>query len=128
MPDAAAHSSAYANHLASYADTVDKHPDWGAVMLFHCAVHYVEKLLASGPTPLHCTDHAARDFELKSRYASIWPHYRVLKSESLKARYMDGGVFTMTARQVRARLHDQRLSRIVLDVDARLAARGPQIG
>jgi len=122
VPTDCEHKAAFDRHVASYADTVDKHPDWAAVMLFYCAVHMVERLFAFDQ--IHNTDHGKREFELKSRYQSLWPEYRVLKSESLKTRYLDGGVFVLSARNVKEKLHGKRLVNLVADIESRLAARG----
>jgi hypothetical protein len=121
VPDAASHQKAFENHQSAYAHSVDPHPDWAAVMLFYCAVHLVERLFAIEGR--HFCDHSTREFELKSRYMSLWHPYRVLKSESLKTRYLDGGAFTMPPKRVREMLHDQFLQQIIGDVEGRVAAR-----
>lgn len=121
MPDESAHIAAYAGHLRSYRDTVANHPDWGAVMLFYCAVHLVEQMLAREGK--HSCEHSDRDFELKSRYQSIWNGgYRVLKAESMKARYLANGAFTMPAAKVESKLVPL-LEQVQADIESRLKAR-----
>jgi hypothetical protein len=120
VPDEAAHRAAYTRHHAAYSDTVNAYPDWAAIMLFYCAVHLVEQFFAFESK--HFCEHSEREFEIKANYHSIWADYRALKSESLKARYMDGGLFNMTAAQVQKKLAP-RLDRIKTDIDGRIAAR-----
>lgn len=121
MPEVLEHQRAFDNHLKASGFCVESHPDWAAVMLFYCAVHAVERLFASQGE--HFEEHSTREYELKSRYMTLWGPYRALKSESLKTRYLEGGVFSMSPRKVRADLLDKHLKRIVEDVNARIAAR-----
>ena len=107
--------------MSAYSDTLGAHPDWAAVMLFYCAVHCAERLLSY--ESIHSNSHGDREFEIKSRYASLWDNYRVLKAESEKARYMKGGLFSMNSAQVAKRLHDARLLPLIADIDARIKAR-----
>ena len=90
-------------------------------MLFYCAVHTVERLFST--TGTHFEEHSTREWELKQRYQTLWNPYRILKSESLKARYLDGGVFSMAPGKVKSVLLEKHLAQIVGDVDARIAAR-----
>lgn len=123
MPDHSKHLAAHNNHHKSYEDTVEAHPDWAAIMLFYCAVHQVERLLATESEPVHCGDHGTRELIVKTRFQSFWQHYRALKAESLKARYLEGGMFSMNAERVRRDLKERRLAAIVNDVEARISAR-----
>lgn len=90
-------------------------------MLFYCAVHQVELLLSQENR--HSCEHAEREYEIKTRYMTMWPDYRALKGESLKTRYLQGGMFSMPAKQVKSKLRDERLANIIKDVDARIKAR-----
>lgn len=121
MPAEFEHKAAYDRHLKSYEDTVDKHPDWAAVMLFYCAVHQVERLFALDS--FHSCEHGDREYKIKTKYASLWGNYRSLKSESLKTRYLQGGLFTMSVDRVKTQLRGQRLAAIVSDIGARVDAR-----
>lgn len=121
MPAEQEHQSAYDRHHLSYCDTVDGHPDWAAVMLFYCAVHQVERLLAIDN--LHSSEHADREWEVKTRYMSLWSNYRALKSESLKTRYLQGGLFQMSSVKVKQKLMDERLKMIIEDIEGRIKAR-----
>jgi hypothetical protein len=121
VPSDAEHSTAYEGHRKAYEVTVEAHPEWAAVMLFYCAVHQVERLLAFDGK--HCCDHGERELELKTRYHSLWKDYRVLKSESLKTRYLEGGLFSMTPKKVREQLLGQRFTSILSDIESRITAR-----
>jgi hypothetical protein len=100
---------------------LEAHPDWAAVMLFYCAVHAVERLFAD--TNEHFEEHSSREYQIKARYNMLWNPYRILKSESLKTRYLDGGLFSLTPKKVKSDLLEKHLAAIVADVDARIAAR-----
>lgn len=122
VPSDIEHLGAYSNHLRSYEFVVDAHPDWAAVMLFYCAVHQVERLLAL--EDIHSCEHADREFVIKSRYLSLWSNYRILKTESMKTRYLHGGAFSLSSNKVKTKLCDERLKLMIEDIEARIKARG----
>lgn len=104
VPTIKQHRAAAARHLRAYRATVNRFPDWGAIMLFYAALHYVEAAFeAQGH---HHQSHSERDFSIRESHAQVWPAYARLKNESMKARYLHGGRFALNGRSV-----DQELRR-----------------
>ena len=77
-------------------------PDWAAIMLFYAALHTLESAFAS--EGVHTVTHAQRELYIKLRHPRVWPAYSRLKTESLKARYLEGGGFSLPAMAVDAEL------------------------
>jgi hypothetical protein len=108
--------------LKSFTATVEEHPDWGAVMLFYSALHLLEQTFAYDNH--HNRTHPDREYHIKKNCSSIWPAYHRLQNESLKARYMQGGIFSMNAKGVQGELHAIHFKKIAEFASARIASRG----
>lgn len=102
MPDGNLHQTAASNHFAAANSVLDKHPDWAAVMVFYSALHYVEEACATWN--LHHTEHVQRDEHIRRGDKELYRYYKRLKDESLKVRYMQGGVFSLTSAQVKRQI------------------------
>lgn len=71
-------------------------------MLFYSALHKVESVCAD--RNLHHSEHTDRNQFLCRHWPEVYRVYKRLRNESKKARYFDGGVFSLTADQVRKQL------------------------
>lgn len=80
-------------------------------MLFYAALHVVEGALASEAR--HNTTHSDRELYLKERHGKVWPPYHRLQTESMKARYLQGGAFLMNARSVDSELRRGKFREVV---------------
>jgi hypothetical protein len=80
-------------------------------MVFYAAVHRVEEACATHGHDSR--DHKERDDYIRRNCIQIWQPYLRLKNESLKARYLEGGVFSLTADQVRKQLIEGQYPKIV---------------
>ncbi len=106
MPSRKQHRTAAARRLRAYRHTVDAYPDWASTMLFYSALHLLESAFdASG---IHNRTHSEREFFIKANHPQVWPAYHRLQSESMKARYLEGGAFSMNPKGVRAELRRQK--------------------
>ena len=123
MPTAKQHRAAAARHLRAYRATVNKHPDWGAVMLFYAALHLLES--AFDKIGIHNTTHSKRELFIKSSavHSGIWPAYHRLETESMKTRYLQGGSFCMNAKAVDSELRRGKLAEVRRHVRAVLHPR-----
>lgn len=131
MPPHQAHLAKAKENAALYETLTTLPADWQAVVLFYSAVHYVETLcdvLGHG----HNTVHTERDSYVMNKHPALWPPYKRLKNESVKARYLTmsqakGGndwkksCFSMTPQTVASELVP-KLDEIVRAVEARLPA------
>lgn len=63
------------------------HLDWVATAAFYCALHAVDAYFATLATPLHPGSHVSRDRHVSLLVPPIWAEYRLLKDESIDARY-----------------------------------------
>ena len=106
MPSKREHNAAAFKHLRAYRVTVAAFPEWGAVMLFYSALHVLESLFAA--EQIHCPDHSRRELYIKTTHKKIWPSYHRLQTESAKARYLQGGAFSMNASMVKKELWKQK--------------------
>lgn len=79
-----------AAHNAKFRATIDrsKYGDWWATATFYEALHYVDSHLAHF-YGAHPTRHVDRDAHIKgdARLKTIWSDYRILKDDSIAARY-----------------------------------------
>jgi hypothetical protein len=110
VPNEREHDQAADRHLKAAAASWKAFPDWGAVMVFYAALHRLEGAIAVHG--LHNRDHKERNRFIRSHCASAWPSYLLLQNESLKARYLQGGKFSLTADQVRLNLHDVHYQKV----------------
>lgn len=124
MPDAAAHIAlAQRNQLClDYLRLrINDYPEWVVVAAFYKAVHLVEAVFASLPTPFHSTDHSDRRTKLFSdrRFENLRNHYRPIERASKVARYLSVdnvdytsfAVFLPTS-QVESQILNHRLRRV----------------
>jgi hypothetical protein len=93
--------------LRAYRATVARFPDWGAVMLFYAALHFLEQAFEAEGR--HNLTHGERELYIKQRHEQAWVPYSRLLNESKKARYLQGGGFSMNARAVDRELRRSRL-------------------
>lgn len=110
MPTTREHRAAAARHLKAYRATHARFPEWGAVMLFYAALHLLEQVFARESR--HCITHSDRELHIKSHHKSVWPAYHRLQSESMKARYLQGGGFSLPARAVDCELRRGKLAEL----------------
>lgn len=104
LPSEAAHAGAAERHLRAAEDVRSRFPDWSAVMVLYAAVHRVEEACATHGHDNR--DHQERNSYIRQHCIHVWPPYLRLLNESMKARYMDNGMFSLTAEQVRKQLID----------------------
>jgi len=93
MPNVATHLSvAHRNQLCLdfLRPQISVHPEWVVVVAFYQALHLVEAVFASLPTPYHSTDHSDRRQRLfaDNRFKNLRDHYRPLERASKIARYL----------------------------------------
>jgi hypothetical protein len=87
-------------------------------MLFYSALHLLES--AFDNAGVHNRTHSEREFFIKSAHPQVWPAYHRLQSESMKARYLQGGGFSLSTRGVDAELRRQKWKSIRSYVDTLL--------
>jgi hypothetical protein len=94
MPNSAAHVAQYRHNLDVLAAPVfsldnPENLDWAATIIFYCAVHLVEKVLADSQNPFHCENHneRRRAFTRERRLRQIAAQYHALYNQSIRARY-----------------------------------------
>jgi hypothetical protein len=110
VPTKREHLAAARRHLSAYRAAAAAFPDWGAVMLFYSALHVMESLFAGAG--VHCPDHARREQHIKNHHKQVWSAYHRLQTESAKARYLQGGAFSMNAGMVRQELWRKKFREI----------------
>jgi len=71
-------------------------------MLFYAALHVLEA--AFDAEGVHNETHGSRELYIKQRHKVAWAPYHRLQTESMKARYLQGGAFALSARSVEAEL------------------------
>lgn len=71
-------------------------------MIFYAALHVVESHFANNR--VHNSTHAEREHYIKTSFRNLWQPYHRLQSESMKARYLQGGAFSMNSHAVDAEL------------------------
>lgn len=96
MPDAATHIAlAQRNQLCLdyLRPKISDYPEWVVVVAFYRALHLVEAVFASLPTPFHSPDHSDRRVKLFSdnRFKNLREHYRPIERASKVARYLADG-------------------------------------
>ncbi len=91
-------------------------------MLFYAALHVLESAFAS--EAVHNATHSERELYIRLRHPAAWPAYSRLKSESLKARYLQGGGFSLPGAAVDAELRRVKFRDIRRYVRTLLRARG----
>jgi hypothetical protein len=79
-------------------------------MLFYSALHVLESAFDS--EGIHNPTHQTRELYIKQRHPQVWPAYLRLQSESLKARYLQGGGFSMSSKGVDQELRRQKLKMV----------------
>ncbi len=79
-------------------------------MLFYSALHPLES--AFDGAGVHNRTHSERELYIKKSHPQIWPAYHRLQTESMKARYLQGGAFSMNHKSVEAELRRQKWSSI----------------
>jgi uncharacterized protein YigE (DUF2233 family) len=75
-------------------------------MLFYSALHVLEAAFASEGR--HNPTHQVLELYVKERHSMVWPAYHRLQSESMKARYLQGGAFAMNAAAVHGDLYRKK--------------------
>jgi hypothetical protein len=93
-----------------YRALLPRFPDWACVALFYSALHRVEAALSREGA--HCVTHQDRELYLKRRHGTVWPAYSRLKNESMKARYLQGGGFSLSAKSVDHELRRGKMAQI----------------
>lgn len=79
-------------------------------MLFYASLHILESVFeAEG---VHNSTHKIREFYIKQRHTKVWPAYHRLETESQKARYLQGGGFSLRARAVDGELRRRKLREV----------------
>lgn len=124
MPDVAAHIAlAQRNQLCLdyLRPRINDFPEWVVVVSFYRAVHLVEAVFASLPTPFHSPDHSDRRVKLFSdkRFENLRNHYRPIERASKVARYLEDDIQTyscfaayLSAAQVENQILNHRLRQV----------------
>ncbi len=110
MPRQSEHQQAARSHLAAFEFNAERHPDWSAVMLIYSALHLIEEACATRAH--HNRDHRERDIYIRRNCRQLWPPYLRLKNESAKARYLQGGLFALSSKEVRVALFEVEYRKI----------------
>jgi hypothetical protein len=90
-------------------------------MLFYAAPHTLERTFALDGR--HNRSHPDREVHVKTTCGSVWPPYHRLQNESLKARYLQGGGFSLNSKAVQNELRAKHFRKIEDFAQARLRAR-----
>lgn len=111
MPTEQQHTKAANEHLEAANRALAKDPGWSAVMLFYAGLHRLEAAFAVHN--IHKRNHVERDAFLKRHCWQVIKPYMRLKTESLKVRYLHGGLFSMNSSAVKSQLRDDKYQAVV---------------
>lgn len=80
-------------------------------MLFYAGLHRLEAAFAVHN--IHKRTHVKRDEFLRRHCRQVMKPYMRLKNESLKARYLQGGLFSLDSSAVKSQLRDDKYEKVV---------------
>lgn len=110
MPSRKQPLAAATRHLKAYRAMRGEFPDWASVALFYSALHLIEAAFEAEGR--HNSTHPQRELYIKQRHRQLWPPYHRLQSESMKARYLQGGAFALRAEGVENELRRQKYRQV----------------
>jgi hypothetical protein len=110
VPTRKQHIAAALRHLEAYRHLRHQFPDWASVALFYSALHVVEAAFEAEGR--HNNTHQQRELYIKERHRALWQPYHRLQNESMKARYLQGGAFSLGAEGVENELRRQKFRQV----------------